>query len=143
MFIASVFPGCGKTTFVKDFPDVADSDSSHFPKDNFPQNYIKHIRERYLDRKMTLVSSHKVVREALVEARLPFLLIYPARECKEEYVQRYLNRDGFNGGEKFAKLIADNWEVWITECENQTHCKKIILLPGQFLSTVLEVKQRD
>jgi hypothetical protein len=135
--IIAAFPGCGKSTLVQKRPDIADSDSSTFDKAEFPANYIAHIKARYDAGLTTLVSTHKTVRAALVEAELPFLLVYPARQCKDEYVQRYLDRGGFNGGAGFAKLISDNWDQWITECSEQQDCIKRVLQPGEFLSDAL------
>ena len=45
------FPGTGKSSYCYRYADympqgfATDSDSSKFDKDNFPQNYIEHIRE--------------------------------------------------------------------------------------------------
>lgn len=79
MLIISAFPGCGKS-FLKEIINtgvrVSDSDSSHFPKDQFPQNYIEHIKG--LDSDIALVSSNKEVRASLVDNNMPFFLCYPS-----------------------------------------------------------------
>lgn len=142
MAIISAFPGCGKTTFVANHPEVMDSDSSKFDKAYFPGNYIEHIKVSQAEGKHILVSTHKSVREALVDAELIFVLIYPKRNLIEEYRQRYLNRDGANGGLAFADLITRHWDTWIDECEHQQRCFHLHLDAGQFLSDILTVNSK-
>ena len=92
--VYSAFPGVGKTTYFNNTnKNVLDSDSSKFDKSNFPSNYIQHIEKNIEDPSVDriLVSSHKDVREALVERGIPFVLVYPDRSLKSEYIQRYKN----------------------------------------------------
>ncbi len=131
--VISAFPGVGKTTFAIKYDNVADSDSSQFPKEFFPDNYIAHITNNIKQGKFSLVSSHKVVRDALSDEEIPFVLVYPARHCKEEYRQRYLNREGFNGGQAFADLITKFWDTWIDGCEAQVCQLKIELQSSEYL----------
>lgn len=139
--IISGFPGIGKTTLVNSgkYPRLCDSDSSTFDKSQFPQNYIEHITERYNKGLDTLVSSHKVVRDALTEAKLPFVLVYPARACKEEYIQRYERR---GSPEAFLKLLDDNWDAWITECE-EFKGNKYEMRPNEFLAEAFDILIED
>ncbi|KKK65553.1 hypothetical protein LCGC14_2972950, partial [marine sediment metagenome] len=92
--IISAFPATGKTHFYRNTKlKVLDSDSSHFSwlpnkqrHPNFPENYIDHIKQNMGDVFIILISSHKVVRDALVKEGIKFTLIYPNRELKEEYL---------------------------------------------------------
>jgi hypothetical protein len=143
MRVISAFPGCGKTTFIKDNPSVQDSDSSTFDKAEFPGNYLEYIQSSVAAGVPILVSTHQPVRSGLVDLKIPFGLVYPIRSTKEEYRQRYLNREGFNGGEAFADLITKFWDTWIDECENQKGCVKIVLGPGQFLADVVKVVEGE
>ena len=84
--------------------------------------------------KCTLVSSHDIVRQALVRNKIDYVLVYPAMECKEEFLLRYRKR----GSElKFIDLLDRNWENWINECKAQEGCVHIELKPGQYLSDVI------
>jgi broad-specificity NMP kinase len=135
MKIIAGFPGVGKSSVFKKYKDrVSDSDSSKFPKGDFPQNYIKHIKEESTRKDIVLVSSHDVVRKALLEANIPFTLVYPALECKAEYLKRYKDR---GSPKAFLELLDKNWDKWIQECEDQKGCKKIVLKPGEFLADVV------
>ena len=137
--IISGFPGIGKTYCHErgDFKTL-DSDSSKFSwlesgvrDPEFPGNYIEHIEANAEKVDMIFVSSHKVVRDALVDGGLIFLLVFPDPSLKAEYIQRYKDR---GNAEAFVKLLEDNWESWMDELVNQEGCVLIKLKSGKFLS---------
>ena len=77
-----LFLGCGKTTCyikLKDKLKVLDSDSSTFDKKDFPENYIKHIKENIGKVDIIFVSSHQVVRNAMKENNIPYSIYYPSK----------------------------------------------------------------
>ena len=134
------FPGTGKSSYCYRDADympqgfATDSDSSKFDKANFPQNYIEHIKGKISEGYARIfISSHKEVRDALVENGLEFTLVYPKKELKEEYLKRYKERGSPDG---FIKLISDNWDLWLDELKNQKGCKHIELESGQFIANV-------
>ncbi len=90
----------------------------------FPNNYIQHIKDNIGKVDYIFVSSHKEVRDALIENNIWFTLVYPARHAKAEWVGRCFLR---GSGEKFCQLIADNWDKWIDEIEEVKRCNKRIL----------------
>lgn len=135
--VYSAFPGCGKTTYYRTSgKNVLDSDSSTFDKKNFPQNYLEHIKYNLnndtVDR--ILVSSHKEVRDALTSNGINYVLVYPERELKDEYIQRYKDR---GNNDSFIKLFNNNWDVWMDEMDQQKGCYKVRLKTGQYLTDVI------
>ena len=124
--IISAFPGVGKTYYHNKHKDTTlDSDSSNFSwiKDEngnntkvrnpeFPQNYINHIKDNIGKYEYIFVSSHKDVREALLDNCIFFYLVYPDSIRKDEFIQRYKNR---GNDENFIKLVSDNWDNWMKE----------------------------
>ena len=124
--IISAFPGTGKSYYHNKHKETTlDSDSSNFSwiKDengnntsirnpNFPQNYIEHIKENIGKYEFIFVSSHKEVREALLNNCIFFYLVYPDDRRKDEFIERYINR---GNNEKFIQLISDNWDEWMKE----------------------------
>jgi hypothetical protein len=138
--VVSGFPGVGKTRLFLGNPGlVSDSDSSQFAKGEvFAEEYVKHIQyQRELpDMRLVLVSSHAVVRKALVEAGIPFSLAYPDATLKTEYLIRYLRR---GSPPAFVEMMDRNWSVFIGQCERQPGCQRIRLAAGQFLGDVIEV----
>ena len=132
--IISGFPGVGKSHFCQTHKFVSDSDSSKFPKDNFPANYIHHILNIKDNYQYVLVSSHAAVREALVDAEMFYTLVYPERGLKAEYLDRYVRR---GSPEAFIDMMNKNWGLFIDGCETQSGCKHIVLKRDQFLVDVL------
>lgn len=113
------FPGVGKSTLYKELKSskvkVLDSDSSTFDKSEFPANYIKHIKEKTAEGYTILASSHDTVRDALVKAKIPFVLVYPAQNLKKDYLERYEDR---GSPEAFINLLDAKWKEWIGQCGN-------------------------
>ena len=145
--IISAFPACGKTYVFENFKNkvILDSDSSKFSwvmvanqkvrNLDFPQNYIRYIKENIGKADYILVSTHENVRRALEEAGIDFYLIYPDRSLKEEWIGRCFLR---GSGEKFCQLIADNWDNWIDGLEEDSKKHKFMkLLNNEYLSHVI------
>lgn len=137
-FLYSAFPGTGKSYFFQHHQShdliVLDSDSSKFDKSQFLENYIKHIASNLGKADVICISSHKVVRDALVAHEMFFTLIYPDVSLKDEYVQRFQERGSPAG---FIELIAHNWNKWLLELRNQKHCDHIVLGSGEFLLDIM------
>jgi hypothetical protein len=141
-YLISAFPGTGKSHFVNYgegsgyMPSgfASDSDSSKFPKDNFPLNYLEHL-ESLIDKGVSriFVSSHESVRNALFDRGLQFTLVYPDQHLKEEYLERYKQR---GNTEAFIKLVSDNWKDWLDGCKSQIGCYHIELQANQFISNI-------
>lgn len=134
--LVAAFPGTGKTHFFnRSYTGIVlDSDSSLFHKDDFPENYIRHIKACQDTATIILISSHKVVRDALVRENLHFTLIYPKEQLKDEYLQRYKMR---GSTENFISMMNNNWSNWLFDCHRQIGCTHIELESGQYLSDVI------
>lgn len=141
--VISGFPAVGKSFLSSQSGlTVLDSDSSNFSwiqegerHPDFPNNYIEYIKNNIGKVDYILVSSHDVVREALKENDIPYTLVYPSFELKDEYSDRYKNR-GNNEG--FIKFIDSNWYRFISDIESETFPKLVELESGQYLSDVLD-----
>jgi len=136
--IISAFPACGKSYMFNNYNDkpftMLDSDSSNFSwiKDSegnntkernpeFPENYIKHIKDNIGKVDVIFVSSHDIVRKALNDNKINFFMVYPDRNMKKEWIRRFRERDN---NEIFIKFIYDNWDSFIDEIENEEKCLK-------------------
>ena len=134
--LISAFPGTGKSHFFNNSTrNVLDSDSSTFDKSDFPTNYIEHIKSNLGSTDVILISSHKDVREALVDNELRFTLVYPKKELKDEYLERYKERGSPEG---FINLLSENWDTWIDEMDCQENCQKIVLESGEYISDMVK-----
>jgi hypothetical protein len=124
--VISAFPGTGKSVYHNKHKETTlDSDSSLFSwtKDEsgnntkvrnpeFPQNYINHIKENIGKYEFIFVSSHEVVRNALLDNCIFFYLVYPDSRRKEEFIQRYKDR---GNDDDFINLVATKWDDWMDE----------------------------
>jgi hypothetical protein len=140
--IVSAFPGCGKSYCAQYGKSLIahDSDSSNFhfregtreSNPDWPQNYIQHIKRlksrKYYD--VIFISSHAEIRQALKEAGLQYLLVYPEINCKEEYLRRYLDR---GSPMAFVERLEANWENWLQSCLDDDAFYRV-LSPGTFLT---------
>lgn len=147
--IISGFPGVGKSYLFDNNMNltILDSDSSQFSwiKDrdgnntkernpNFPENYIQHIKDNVGMVDIIMVSSHKVVRDALKENNIDYILVYPSKPLKLQYLDRYKQR---GNDDNFINMIDNNWEGFIYEIENETFPTKLRLWNNEYLGDIL------
>lgn len=145
--VISAFPGAGKTFYTNNSDNifgVFDSDSSSYSwieEDGtrirnplFPMNYIEHIKGLIGVADIIFVSSHDVVRQGLRQAGIDYTLVYPSRDIKEEYVQRYIDR---GNNEHFVETLQEKWDIFIDEIEQETFPSLIQLKAGQYLADVI------
>lgn len=138
--IISGFPGIGKSYLFNNGKNmlIIDSDSINFSwlepgvrNPEFPHNYMKHIKKNIGKYDLILVSSHKVIRDALRDNNIPYTIYYPSIDSKDIYVDRYTER---GNPESFIELVKENWDLWIIEIENETYPEKVKLENGAFLA---------
>ena len=141
--VISGFPGIGKSWLYNNQDDlglkVNDSDSSQFSwledgvtrNPDFPNNYIKHIKDQMTKSDVVLVSSHDVVRDALKDAGIKFITVFPHVDDKEEYIKRFIER---GSKETFVKLIEANWNNWLANINNNDDGLHVELNLGEYLS---------
>lgn len=146
--IVSGFPGVGKSYLKNVYSKeknliVLDSDSSHFSwkepgirNEDFPNNYIQHIKDNMETADIILVSSHQVVREALKESNIKYLLVYPNLNMKDIYIKRYINR---NSPTKFIEMIDRDWEDFVNSCIKDTYPIHIVLEEDIYLKDILDI----
>lgn len=132
-FVISAFPGCGKSYCYKNLNgkglSILDSDSSEFSwvKDsdgnntkernpNFPQNYMDHIKKNIGKVDIIFASSHEVVRKALKQNNISTIIVYPAKEMKDIFIERYKNRGNDEG---FIDFISSNWDNFIDDISTE------------------------
>lgn len=157
--IISAYPCCGKSYIVDNIDYlfrgeeekilVLDSDSSQFSwiqekrpngkkwrNPDFPNNYIKHIKENIGKVDYIFVSSHKEVREALSKANIKFTLVVPEKKLLNDWMIRMYNR---GNDDDFINLQINNWDKWLDEIDNEknTYSKIIKLKKNEYLSDIL------
>lgn len=154
--VISAYPCCGKS-YIVDNVDymfrgeeeevfVLDSDSSRFSwlqengekkrNPDFPNNYIKHIKENIGKVDYIFVSSHADVRKALAKEKIKFTLVVPEKKLLNEWMIRMYNR---GNDDAFINLQIDNWDKWLNEIDEEkgTYSKLIKLGRNEYLADIL------
>lgn len=139
--VVVAFPGCGKT-YAKEHNtdlDIADSDSSNFSwkvvdgekvrSEEFPANYINHIKENMDKYDFIFVSSHVAVRKALKENGIDYVAVFPEENAKDEWIKRFENR---NDSQEFIDNIFTHWNEWLEEMHDKNSNPSLfnVLLDG-------------
>lgn len=105
---------------------------------DFPENYINHIKENVGKVDYIFVSTHDIVRRALREAGIDFTIVFPEQSLKEEWIGRCFLR---GSGEKFCQLVADQWDDWMLQMEEEVVCynrRHYRLKHGEYLSDAMK-----
>jgi hypothetical protein len=80
------------------------------------------------------------VRQALIDAGIPFILVYPLRYLKNDYIARYKAR---GNDDAFIKMMESKFESFIDECD-KTATNPLVtavrLGRGQYLSSIPQVQ---
>jgi len=154
--IISAFPGTGKTTYhSKHSQSSLDSDSSNFSwikyengnntnqrNPEFPANYIEHIKQNIGKYEFIFVSSHKEVREALLDNSIFFYLVYPKIDRKDEFISRFKERGSSEG---FINLLDSKWEEWVQEIywDNSLGFQKVTMVLPNLEDTINHLQRSE
>ena len=131
--IIAGFPGIGEECLRNfDFNQFINAKTAILNPD-FPQNYINAIKAEIGKLNIIYVSSHKIIRDALRENNIKYILVYPAKRLKLEYIYR-CSKGGcdFN----FIKFLYYNWDILINEIEEETFPTKLKLWDGEELNDI-------
>jgi hypothetical protein len=148
--VICAFTASGKSFLAKQSQDlgydVVDLDSTPYSwlpdgrrNLEFARDYTHDIRANIQRRCILLVTTHAVVRNTLVDDGCKYALVYPQRSCKTEWQRRLEDR----GDSHIATILADQWDAFLDECENQQACSKYILRENQHLSDLVGEIVRD
>lgn len=139
--VIAAFPATGKSFIAGRDHRFADSDSSGFSWESpgvrhpdWPRNYMAHIEGLIADGTHVFCSTHQEVRDALVDAAIPFALVYPAEDQRDEFIRR-MNARG--SAPRLVDFIAGRWDELIAGCRAQQRCDHIVLTDGRYLLDAL------
>jgi hypothetical protein len=139
--VIAAFPATGKTYVAGRDHRFVDSDSSGFSWESpgvrhpeWPVNYMAHIENLIASGRHVLCSTHQEVRDALVGADLPFTLVYPAEDQRDEYIRRMSAR---GSAPRLVDFVAGRWDELIAGCRAQVGCEHVVLTDGRYLLDAL------
>lgn len=103
--IICAFAGIGKTTAANRMRGVVDLESTPFEKDW--ETYIRVAEHMSDNGYVVLLSCHMPLRKIMTERLIPYQVVMPFLDQKEEYIKRYKNR---GDTDDFIELLSVNWE---------------------------------
>lgn len=113
-------------------PEPIFMDDKRIRNPEFPANYIKHIKENIGKADIIFVSSHIAVRQALTDAGIDFITIYPGKKCKAEWIGRMYLR---GNNKAFIDMQVEHWDEWINAIDKEPHGKFVVYLnPWHFIN---------
>jgi hypothetical protein len=140
--VISVFSCSGKTHFVVNQFDKIDCIDHDFYDYRF-RGKLPDWELTYMNRMAQLRAKFdfvfvNAIPEVLKYPKMLYMVIYPHRSLKSDWVNRAIRRGGES---EFPKLLDKEWDNWIDLCE-QFQGKKIVLAKGEYLSDFSESFRR-
>lgn len=133
--IYAAFCGTGKSYLCGKYPHLyKEIECWEYRKGDFPNNYIKDVLKLVGKAKYLFISTDPVILKRLKELGIKTHLIYPQNKLRNEYLDRYINRDS---PPDFIGTFMKNWDKWLNELKEQDCRKHTILQKGEYLQDVL------
>ena len=150
--IVAAFAGTGKTFLSRQYPDkildlecmpykynvepgtvFSEADKASFwdIADDWPHNYFERIKEVSNDHDIILIPPDTRVLELLRLDGIPYILVYPDRQCKDEYKERFISR---GNQEEFIYVFIDGWDRFMDTYETIECAERLVLDCGEFLT---------
>ena len=95
--------------------------------------YIRDIVSLAREGYIVLISSRKEVRDELNKRSIPFTIVLPSLDMKQEMIDRYIKR---GNQENFVAMLENNYETFVNDLMSDPN-NKIVLDSGQYLKDVV------
>ena len=133
--LCAAFCGTGKSYLCNNFPDMyKEIECWTYRNGDFPNNYIKDVINMLGEIKYLFISTDPEILNGLNKLGIEIQLFYPQNELRNDYLDRYIDRDS---PYDFIGTIMKNWDIWIDELKKQNYGKHTILKKGEYLQDVL------
>lgn len=134
--LCAAFCGSGKT-YICDNTSIKSIEVEYwkYKEKGLYLEYVEDIKSYIGKVDYIFISTEPDGMKLLYSAGFDITLIYPRNELRNEYLDRYLQRDSpcdFIG--PFMKY----WDIWIDELKKQDYCKHIVLESGQYLYDIIK-----
>ena len=132
--ICASWCGTGKT-FICENTDIKSIEIEYWKyKDGLQKDYVKDIKNNFGEVDYIFIATDPEGLRLLNNEGFNITLVYPRNELREEYLDRYIERDSPSD---FIGIFMKYWNDWINELKEQSYCKHIVLNKGQYLQDVL------
>ena len=117
-----------------DAGEAGKANPNNVMRDDWPLSYVDAIKAAMAKSRVLLIPTDLYVLELLRHEGIPYWLVYPQREAREVYRNRYLAR---GNTEDFIDVFIGRWDSFLDAFEQDTYGRHIVLEPHQFLGDVL------
>lgn len=131
--ICAAFCGSGKT-YICEKTNNIEVEYWKYKDKRLYKEYIYEIKSHIGQVDYIFIATDPEGLKLLYDENLEITLIYPKNELRNEYLDRYIER---NSPYDFIGVFMTHWELWINELKDQKYCKHIVLESGQYLQDVL------
>jgi hypothetical protein len=133
--IYSAWCGSGKT-FICEKTDIKAVEIEYwkYKEKGLFKEYIQDVKKNFGVVDYIFIATEPQGLKLLHDAGFEITLVYPKNELRNEYLDRYIERDS---PYDFIGVFMKYWTPWINELKEQTYCKHIVLNAGQYLQDVL------
>lgn len=129
--IISAFPGTGKTYICDNVTNIDAVEVEFWKyKDDLHAEYINLIKDYIGKVDYIFVATDPIGLKLLHCEGLKIILVYPENELREEYLQRYIDRDSPTD---FIGAFMKYWNPWLDELKRQDYCKHVVMESGEYL----------
>ena len=133
--LCAAFCGAGKT-YICEKTDIKSIEVEYWKyKDKgLQKEYIEDIKKHFGKVDYIFIATDPEGLKLLHNEGFDITLIYPRETLRNEYLDRYVERDSPSD---FIGAFMKYWHPWINELKEQTYCNHIVLEKGQYLQDVI------
>jgi len=133
--LCAAFCGTGKSYLCKQRGfNAIEVEYWKYKEQGLQKEYIEDIKKHFGIVDYIFISTEPEGLKLLHNEGFNTLLVYPENELRNEYLDRYIERDSPHD---FIGAFMKFWNIWIDELKKQKHCKHIVLKSGEYLQDVL------
>lgn len=132
--LCAAFCGTGKTYMCEKSNESIEIEFWKYKDKGLEKEYILDIKKYFGLMKYIFIATDPEGLKLLHNEGFKILLVYPKNELRNEYLDRYIERDS---PYDFIGVFMKYWNPWINELKKQKYCQHIVLEKGQYLQDVL------
>ena len=119
--LCAAFCGTGKSYLCNNFPGkYKEIEDWEYRQGDFPNNYIKDVLDMFGKSRYLFISTDPIILKELNKLNIDILLIYPENKLRNEYLDRFIERDS---PYDFIGTMMKHWDIWIDQLKEQNYCK--------------------
>jgi hypothetical protein len=133
--LCAAFCGAGKT-YICEKTDIKAVEVEYwkYKEKGLFKEYVEDVKKYIGKVDYVFIATEPDGMKLLNDEGFDITLVYPKNELRNEYLDRYIERDS---PYDFIGTFMKHWHIWIDELKEQKYCKHIILDSGQYLQDIL------